>query len=118
MSQQEAQASPDVIIDVRLSALRNDLAISVPTRDVFMVRTVYRDSLVLVGDVFLEADLIPLDTVDLDVIQGMDWLAKHRVLVDCFRKDVIFCSPEQPEVTFYGECRVLPSCLISAMTAR
>ncbi|CAL2246041.1 unnamed protein product [Prunus armeniaca] len=77
MSQQEAQASPDVIIDVRLSALRNDLAIS-----------------------------------------GMNWLAKHRVLVDCFRKDVIFHSPEQPEVTFYGECRVLPSCLISAMTAR
>ena len=43
---------------------------------------------------FLEADLIPLDMVDLDVILGMDWLAKHHASVDCFRKEVVFRSPE------------------------
>ncbi|CAL9021297.1 unnamed protein product [Prunus brigantina] len=37
-------------------------------QDVFMVGAVYKDSLVLVEDVFLEANLIPLDIVDLDVI--------------------------------------------------
>ena len=47
--------------NVRLSALRNKLAISVPTKEIFMVGTVYRDSIVMVGDVFLEADLIPLE---------------------------------------------------------
>ncbi|CAL2257383.1 unnamed protein product [Prunus armeniaca] len=130
MSQQEAQASPDVITgillvfgvparvlidpgathsfvtpsfahnaNVRLSALRNEPAISVPTREIFKVGTVYRDSIVLVGDVFLEADLIPLEMVDLDVILGMDY-------------------PGRPEVTFYDERRVLPSCLISAVTAK
>ncbi|CAL2277819.1 unnamed protein product [Prunus armeniaca] len=91
MTQQDAQASPDVIIglhilllhlthnvDVRLTALREELSISVPTGDIFMVGAVYRDSLVLVGDIFLEANLIPLDIVDLDVILGMDWLAKHH----------------------------------------
>ncbi|CAL2229315.1 unnamed protein product [Prunus armeniaca] len=149
MSQQEAQASPDVITgilpvfgvpakvlidpgathsfvtpsfahnaNVRLSALRNELAISVPTGEIFKVGTVYRDSIVLVGDVFLEADLIPLEMVDLDVILGMDWLARHHASVDCFRKEVVFCSPGRLEVTFYGERRVLPSCLISAMTAK
>ncbi|KAI5351551.1 hypothetical protein L3X38_004442 [Prunus dulcis] len=102
MSQQEVQASLEVIIGVRLSALRNELAISVPTGDVFMVGTMYRDNMVLVGDIFLEVDLIPLDMVDLDVIMGMDWLAKHCASVDCFRKEVIFRSREQPEVTFYG----------------
>ncbi|KAH0987769.1 hypothetical protein GBA52_014946 [Prunus armeniaca] len=130
MCQQELQASPDVITgilpvfgvptrvlidpgathsfvtpsfahnaNVRLSALQNELVISVPTGEIFKVGTVYRDSIVLVGDVFLEADLIPLEMVDLDVILGMD------------------CSG-QPEVTFYGERRVLPSCLISAVTAK
>ncbi|KAI5352716.1 hypothetical protein L3X38_005608 [Prunus dulcis] len=56
--------------------------------------------------------------VGLDVILGMDWLAKHHFSVDCFKKEVVFRSPGRPEVTFYGERRVLPSCLISAMTAK
>ncbi|VVA35062.1 PREDICTED: retrotransposon, partial [Prunus dulcis] len=149
MSQQQAQASPDVVTgtlsvfgtparilidpgathsfvtpsfahnaDVQPSALRNELAISVPTGEIFYVGTVYRDSPVLVGDVCLEADLIPLEMVGLDVILGMDWLAKHHASVDCFRKEVVLRSPGRPEVTFYGERRVLPSCLISAMTAK
>ncbi|KAI5336143.1 hypothetical protein L3X38_015409 [Prunus dulcis] len=57
----------------------------------------------MVGNVFLEAELIPLGMVDLDVILGMDWLARHRASIDCFRKEVVFRSPERPEVTFYGE---------------
>ncbi|CAL9025506.1 unnamed protein product, partial [Prunus brigantina] len=73
--------------NVKLSALQNELAISVPTGEIFKVGIVYRDSMVLVGDVFLEADLIPLEMVDLDVILGMDWLAKHHASVDCFRKE-------------------------------
>ncbi|BBH07014.1 transposable element gene [Prunus dulcis] len=104
--------------DVKLSALRSELASSVPTGEIFYVGTVYRDSPVLVGDVCLEADLIPLEMVGLDIILGMDWLAKHHASVDCFRKEVVLRSPGHPEVTFYGERRVLPSCLISAMTAK
>ncbi|CAL2266192.1 unnamed protein product [Prunus armeniaca] len=104
--------------NARLTALREELAISVPTGDVFTVGVVYRGSMVLVGDVILEADLIPLDMVDLNVILGMDWLAKNHASVDCFRKEVILRSPERPEVTFCGEPRVLPSCLIAAMAAR
>ncbi|KAI5350487.1 hypothetical protein L3X38_003378 [Prunus dulcis] len=46
---------------VRLLALWNKLAISIPIEDVFMVGAVYGDNMVLVSDVFLEADLIPLD---------------------------------------------------------
>ncbi|BBN69306.1 transposable element gene [Prunus dulcis] len=148
MSQQQAQASPDVVTgmlsvfgtparvliysramhsfvtpsfahnaDVRLSALRDELAISVPTGEIFHVDTVYSDSAVLVGDVCLEADLIPLEMVGLDVILGMDWLVKHHASVDCFRKEVLLRSPGRPEVTFYGERRVLPSSLISVLMA-
>ncbi|VVA39499.1 PREDICTED: retrotransposon, partial [Prunus dulcis] len=136
MSQQQAQASPDVVTgmlsvfgtparvlidsgathsfvtpsfahnaNVSLTALRDELAISVPTGEIFYVGTVYCDSAVLVGDVCLEADLIPLQMVGLDVILGMDWLIKHHASVDCFRKEVILRSPGRPEVTFYGERR-------------
>ncbi|BBH10081.1 transposable element gene [Prunus dulcis] len=48
----------------------------------------------------------------------MDWLEKHHASVDCFRKEVTLRSPGQPEVTFRGERRVLPTCLISAITAK
>ncbi|KAI5347763.1 hypothetical protein L3X38_000650 [Prunus dulcis] len=104
MSQQQAQASPDLVTstlsvfgtparilidpgathsfvtpsfahnaDVKLSALRSELAISVPTGEIFYVGTVYRDSPVLVRDVCLEAYLIPLEMVGLDVILGMEF---------------------------------------------
>ncbi|CAL8113745.1 unnamed protein product [Prunus armeniaca] len=104
--------------NVRITALREKLAIFVPIGDVFMANVVYMNSLVLVGDVFLEVDLIRLDIMDLDVILGMDWLAKHHASVDCFRKEVVFRSPRRLEVSFYEEHRVLPSYLISAMMAR
>ncbi|KAJ4704868.1 Retrotransposon protein, putative, Ty3-gypsy subclass [Melia azedarach] len=40
------------------------------------------------------------------------------VTVDCFRKEVTFRRPDEPEIVFYGEQRILPSCVISAVTAR
>ncbi|CAL2272095.1 unnamed protein product [Prunus armeniaca] len=79
---------------------------------------VFKDCLVQVDDTVLEADLIPLDLVDLDIILGMDWLEKHSASVDSFRKEVLLRSLGQFEVVFRRECRVLSSCLISAMTAK
>ncbi|CAL2238782.1 unnamed protein product [Prunus armeniaca] len=79
---------------------------------------VFRGCYVQVGDAMLEADLIPLDLVNLDIILGMDWLEKHRALVGCFHKEVVLRSLGQPEVVFRGECRVLQSCLISSIRAK
>ncbi|KAJ0017611.1 hypothetical protein Pint_10284 [Pistacia integerrima] len=73
---------------------------------------------VMVDGYVLEADLILLNIHDFDVILGMDWLAIHRATVDCFRKEITFRKPDIPELVFCGERRVLPSCLMSAMTAR
>ncbi|CAL8998410.1 unnamed protein product, partial [Prunus brigantina] len=106
---------PRPVVGSRPVALAGVVANREDVADVLRPQAEY--SIVLVGDVFLEADLIPLEMVDLDVILGMDWLAKHHASVDCFRKEVVIRSPGRPEVTFCGERRVLPSCLISAMTA-
>ena len=149
MTQQEAQATLDVIVgmlpvfgflarvlvdpeathsfispnflpyaSVRPTPIGGSFSISLPTGDVLFADVVLRDSLIQVGDAILEADLIPLEIVDLDVILGMDWLEKHRASVDCFRKEGVFRSLGQPEVVFCGERKVLSSCLISAITAK
>lgn len=58
--------------------------IALPTRDVFFANMVFKGSFVQVGDAVLEANLIPLDIVDLDIFLRMHWLEKHHVSVDCF----------------------------------
>ncbi|CAL9004569.1 unnamed protein product [Prunus brigantina] len=46
------------------------------------------------------------------------YLEKHHASVDCFRKEVTLRSPGQPKVIFHGERRVIPTCLIYAITAK
>ena len=54
---------------------------------------------------------------DLDMILGMDWLAAYKAKVDYFKKEVTFQLPDGREIHFVGERHILPSCLISTMTA-
>nr|CAI44654.1 OSJNBa0004L19.17 [Oryza sativa Japonica Group] len=47
------------------------------------------------------SDLILLDTKNLDVILGMNWLAQFQGVVDCARRTVtLYRGPEQPVVFF------------------
>ncbi|KAL6286303.1 hypothetical protein ACE6H2_010693 [Prunus campanulata] len=104
--------------NVRPTPMTWSFSISLPTGDAFYADWVFRNCYVQVEDAWMEADLIPLDFVDLDIILGMDWQEKHHASVDCFRKEVVLRSPGQPEVINRGERRVLPTCLISAITAK
>jgi hypothetical protein len=36
----------------------------------------------------------------IDVILGMDWLCKHKVLIDCSKKSVKLTTPEGKEMEF------------------
>ena len=63
------------------------------------------------------ADLIVFPLLELDVILGMDWLTRHRAVVNCYTKEVIFYLPGQAQVVFYRERQTVPSCLISTVTA-
>ncbi|KAI5335840.1 hypothetical protein L3X38_025974 [Prunus dulcis] len=103
---------------IKPAPIARSFSISLPTGDVLFADMVFKGSFVQVGDAVLEADLIPLDLVDFDIILRMDWLEKHHASADCFQKEVVLRSPGQPEVTFRGERKVFPSCLISAITAR
>ncbi|XP_043805245.1 uncharacterized protein LOC122721475 [Manihot esculenta] len=101
-----------------LKPLDCGLAMSTPVGDSVVCEHVYRDCVVKLGDHELLVDLIPLCLQDLDVILGMDWLSRHHATIDCFEKSVVFNSPEGSKFTFFGERRLLPSYVISAMTTR
>ena len=68
-----------------------------------MVRTVYKDCLVIIDTGVFPVDIIVLLLLDLDIILGMDWLTRHRAMVNCHTKEVIFELSGQSQVVFYGD---------------
>jgi hypothetical protein len=51
----------------------------------------------------LIANLIVLESKGIDVILGMDWLSKYKVLIDCAKKSVKMTTPEGKEMEFIAE---------------
>jgi hypothetical protein len=49
------------------------------------------------------ANLIVLESKGIDVILGMDWLGKHKVLIDCAKKSVKLTTPDGKELEFVAE---------------
>jgi hypothetical protein len=47
--------------------------------------------------------LIILESKGIDIIIGMDWLSKHKVLIDCTKKSVKLTTPEGKEIEFVAE---------------
>jgi hypothetical protein len=44
-----------------------------------------------------------LKSKGIDVIFGMDWLSKHKILIDCVKKSVKLTTPEGKEIEFVTE---------------
>ena len=80
--------------------------------------SVFKGYEILIDGVILNVNLISLEMYDFDVILGMDWLSIHQALVDCFTKKVVFWKPEFPKLEFMGDCKILPTCVISALEAK
>jgi hypothetical protein len=49
------------------------------------------------------ANLIVLELKGVDVILRMDWLSKHKALIDCAKKSVRMTTPEGKEIEFITE---------------
>jgi hypothetical protein len=49
------------------------------------------------------ANNIVLESKGIDVILGMDWLSKHKVLIDCAKKSIKLTTPEGKEIEFVAE---------------
>jgi hypothetical protein len=49
------------------------------------------------------ANLIVLESKGINVILGMDWLSKYKVLIDCAKKYVKLTTPKEKEMEFVAE---------------
>ena len=58
----------------------------------------HKVNLKILGVDFL-AQLIVLDSKDLDVILGMNWLAMHDATIQCAKRAVLLISPQGEKVT-------------------
>jgi hypothetical protein len=50
-----------------------------------------------------DANLIVLESKGINVIHGMNWLGKHKVLIDCTKKAVKLTTPDGKELEFIAE---------------
>jgi hypothetical protein len=66
----------------------------------------------------LEADLIPLELSDFDIILGMNWLGKNKARLDCFTKTVTFQGAKGETMVFKRERISNFTNIISGMVAR
>jgi hypothetical protein len=48
-------------------------------------------------------NLIVLESKGIDVILGMDWLSKNKVLIDCTKKSIKLTTLEGKEMEFVAE---------------
>ncbi|KAL0381883.1 UNVERIFIED_CONTAM: hypothetical protein Slati_4611000, partial [Sesamum latifolium] len=67
--------------------------------------------------VSMPVDLVVINLREFDVILRMDWLASNHVLVACQTKEVAVEVNGQMKTVIVGERKVIPNCLISAVTA-
>ena len=79
---------------------------------------VYRDCPIKIKEYEVLGYLIELSFREFDVILGMDWLSRHRAIVDCRMKRVTLRTLNDSEVVFIGERPNHLSNVISAVVAR
>ena len=98
--------------------LAYDLLVTSPLGHSVRLNRVYKNCPLLVHDREFSVDLIALPFHEFDLILGMDWLSKHRVIVDCDKKIVLLKCFDLSEVTVQGiRSEPIPK-VISAMEAR
>jgi hypothetical protein len=85
-----------------LAQLRCQMIVSSPGGDMPARQLCPKVNLKIKGVDFV-ANLIVLESKGIDVILGMDWLSKHKVLIDCAKKFAKLTTPEGKEMEFAAE---------------
>ena len=88
--------------DRGLAHLKNKLVVTTSLGEQILRTSIFKGCEILIEDVVLKANLIPLEMYDFDVILGMDWLSTHRASMDCFTKNIVFKEPRYLELEFKG----------------
>jgi hypothetical protein len=86
-----------------LALLRCQMIVSSPGRDMPARQLCLKVNLKIREGVDFVANLIVLESKGIDVILGMDWLSKCKVLIDCAKKSVKLTTLEGKEMEFVAE---------------
>ena len=79
---------------------------------------VYKNCPIIIHDREFFGDLIALPFREFNFILGIDWLSKHRAIIDCDKMTVVLKCPNRSEVIVHGVQFGLISNVILAMQAR
>jgi hypothetical protein len=85
-----------------LALLRCQMIVSSPGGDM-PARQLYLKLNLKIRGVDFVANLIVLESKGIDVILGMDWLIKYKVLINCAKKSVKMTTPKGKEMEFITE---------------
>jgi hypothetical protein len=88
--------------NLRIALLMCQMIVSSPGGDMPARQLCPKVNLKIRGVHFV-ANLIVLESKGIDVILGMDWLGKHKVLIDCAKKSVKLTTPDGKELEFIAE---------------
>ena len=76
-----------------IELLAYDMHVTSPLGHSVRVNRVYKNYPLMVHDREFSVDLIALPFHEFDLILGMDWLSKHRAIIDCDKKTIVLkCS--------------------------
>ena len=102
----------------QIEKLAYDMHVTSPLGHSVSVNSIYRNCPIVIQTREFLADLITLPFREFDLILGMDWLSKHRAIVDCGQKTVVLRCFNQTEVIVQGIGSSVMSNVISTMQAR
>ena len=71
-------------VDRELTPLKSRLVVTTLLGERILHTSVFKGCEILVEGVVLNANLIPLEMTDFDVILDMDWLFNHQASMNCF----------------------------------
>ncbi|XP_043813702.1 uncharacterized protein LOC122723867 [Manihot esculenta] len=103
---------------LQADSVNQDIIVTNPLGHSVIVSKVYRDCPISIHGHIFHGDLIELPFREFDVILGMDWLSRHRVIVDCRSKRITLKILVDHDVVVVGERSDYLSNIISTATAR
>jgi hypothetical protein len=85
--------------NLSIALLRCQMIVSSPGGDMPTRQLCPKVNLKIRGVDFV-TNLIVLESKGIDVILGMEWLSKHKVLINCAKKSVKLTTPDEKELEF------------------
>lgn len=68
-----------------------------------------RELIISIGPVWFPISLIALKSTDIDVILGMDWIVKHKAVIDCAARSIVLTNLSGKSILYWAPSAIPPS---------